>query len=180
MNKLEKKNILLLGGARSGKSDYAQRLADLPGKKVLFCATAEALDDDMMERISRHRALRPPGWDTIEAPLKVADTIGPRLTGCDTLILDCITLLVSNCLAHTPDIKKAEKSALDEISSLITLMSGKQCDFIIVTNEVGSGIVPANPLGRIYRDTLGRANQMLAAAADEVYMLFAGIPVKIK
>lgn len=176
MNKI----ILLLGGARSGKSAYAQELAGLAGSKVLFCATAEALDGEMQSRIKKHRMSRPPGWATFESSRDIGKALGPHASKYDVIIIDCITVLVANVMGDGTDTEKAESSVGAEILSLGELLKRRQSNYILVSNEVGSGIVPDNRLARLYRDELGRANQKLAAISDEVYLLTAGIPLKLK
>jgi adenosyl cobinamide kinase/adenosyl cobinamide phosphate guanylyltransferase len=170
--------ILVTGGARSGKSDFAQQLASrLGGDDVLFVATAEPADDEMARRIAAHKLARPAAWRTVEAPLGVARAIrqaGPARV----VVVDCLTLLVSNVLL-SPGEEAAREAALDdELAGLIE--AGGHATVIIVTNEVGLGIVPDNPLARLYRDLLGRANATLARAAREVYLLVSGLPIEIK
>lgn len=173
------KIILVTGGARSGKSSYAQQLASRIGKKILFCATAQPLDNEMKARIEVHRNSRPAGWDTLEANLRIGDSIKKAGEGYDTIIIDCITLLVANCFSgDDPAVWIAR--ALEEIADLTDLLILRQSNYIIVSNEVGNGIVPDNRIGREYRDTLGRANQMLASCADQVFLMVAGLPLKIK
>lgn len=172
--------VLILGGARSGKSSYAQELAGTMGGKVLFCATAEALDGEMRSRIEKHRRSRPPGWETLEAPRDVAAALGPRAPGYGAVIIDCITILVANAIGDSTEEEAAARSVSAEIASLTGMLKERQSYYILVSNEVGSGLVPDNQLGRVYRDELGRANQLLAAAADDVYLLTAGIPLKLK
>jgi len=170
----------VLGGARSGKSSYAQQVAAYRGGRVLFCATAQPLDEEMRERIQAHRQNRPPGWDTLEIKDGLASALAGKTGGYDTVILDCVTLLTANCIGESVDYGAAEKVVDAEIDSLIDLMSRAVCRFILVSNEVGGGIVPDNRLARVYRDALGRANQRLARAADEVILMTAGLPMKLK
>lgn len=159
---------LILGGARSGKSSFAQKLAE--GRKVLFVATAEALDDEMKARIEEHRRSRPSTWRTLEATARLGKKIAENAGDAEVIIIDCITMLVSNAL------RDAEK----EVDELIDCMNKVNADFIVISNEVGLGIVPENKLSREYRDTLGLVNQRLTECADEVFFMIAGIPVKIK
>ena len=180
MKKTRPKSILVTGGARSGKSAYAQQTAEKQGGRVLFCATAQALDDEMRARIHAHRESRPCGWDTLEAPINVAAQLEKSCAHYDTILVDCITLLVANCLGDGQPPAEAKKRALQEIRALASLLKKKDCNYILVTNEVGQGIVPDNALARLYRDVLGRANQILAAQADEVYLMTAGLPLRIK
>jgi adenosylcobinamide kinase/adenosylcobinamide-phosphate guanylyltransferase len=179
-----KQLIFILGGARSGKSAYAQRLAEeLGGSSVAYVATAEAGDEEMRARIATHRAERPAGWRTVE---------GPRLTGIDlaaatadarVVLLDCITLLVSNAVmaaGDDADSVAAEAAAGREVDALFAAYSTEDATWIVVSNEVGMGLVPPYPLGRVYRDALGRANQQIAAAADRVLLMVAGLPWELK
>ena len=176
----DKKILLVLGGARSGKSSYAQQVAAGLGDRVLFCATAQPLDGEMQERIQAHRQNRPPGWDTLEISDGLAAALAGRTGAYDAVIIDCITLLTANCIGEAMDYRSAEKAVDDEVDGLIDLMRRADCRFILVSNEVGGGIVPDNRLARVYRDALGRANQRLARAADEVILLTAGLPAKLK
>ncbi|UCD07966.1 MAG: bifunctional adenosylcobinamide kinase/adenosylcobinamide-phosphate guanylyltransferase [Dehalococcoidales bacterium] len=176
-------NILITGGARSGKSSYAQTLAEKSGEKVLFVATAEARDDEMRQRIETHKANRPDSWTTLESPTDVGRNIRENLEDNKIVLLDCITLLVNavfNQFGENLDEKQIEKAVIQEINELIDCMQSLDREFIIVTNEVGLGLVPANEAGRFYRDILGKANSILAAACDEVYLMVSGLPVKVK
>ena len=175
---------LILGGARSGKSTYAQKLArERGGDDVLFVATAQALDDEMAARIDAHRHDRPAAWRTLEAPRHAGEAITNAKPSAGVLV-DCLTLLVSNAvLAKGPEsasATEAEAAALVETEELIAAYQNGTASWIIISNEVGLGLVPPYPVGRAYRDALGRANQRLAAEADEVVLMVAGIPVKIK
>jgi adenosylcobinamide kinase/adenosylcobinamide-phosphate guanylyltransferase len=176
--------MLVLGGARSGKSTYAQQLAHtLGGDHVLFVATAQAGDADMAQRIARHRQSRPAAWRTIEAPRHVGQTIRNHLGDAATVLIDCLTLLVSNVvlsLGIPPDLGKAEAAIQDEIDTLVQACQASTATCIVVSNEVGLGLVPDTPLGRVYRDLLGRANQMLATHAQSVYFMIAGLAVDVK
>lgn len=174
------KNILILGGARSGKSNFALKLATRAGGKILFCATAEALDDEMKVRIRKHKKSRPQDCDTLEAPRDAGLKLAGLLHGYNVVIIDCITLLVANAMGDSTASKKAEKKVSSEINALLDCMQKSETSIILVSNEVGLGIVPENKLGRIYRDLLGRANQQLAAYSDEVYLMAAGIPLQVK
>ena len=175
-----KKTILILGGARSGKSTYAQQLASGMGEKVLFCATAEPLDDEMLHRIEEHKKSRPGSWETLEVSKGVARALNNLTSGYDAVIIDCITLLLSNCLQDEAESAQAERIVFEEIRDLIEFMDHKESNYILVSNEVGGGLVPDNALGRLYRDLLGKTNQLLTKAADEAYLMVAGIPLKVK
>jgi adenosylcobinamide kinase/adenosylcobinamide-phosphate guanylyltransferase len=177
------KSLLITGGARSGKSTYAQELARKSGTPVLFVATAEAGDEDMARRIEAHRKSRPAAWTTLEATSHLGHQISENIGQAGTVIIDCITLLVNNIFQpydETANAGQIEKAVVAEIEELIECIEHSDARFIIVTNEVGLGIVPADRVSRLYRDILGKANQMLAKHADEVYLLVAGIPMAVK
>lgn len=180
---MSKRLIFLLGGARSGKSHYAETWAREQGHKVLFVATAEAFDEDMRERIQIHQSDRPAHWQTLEAPYDTAQHIANYADDYDTLLLDCITLLGSNILLNLPESATQEDAnfaLLAQIDELLDVYKRSNATWLIVSNEVGMGIVPPTRLGRLYRDMLGRANQRLAQHADEVLLLVAGIAWKLK
>src|SRR5215216_2099585 len=177
------KITLILGGARSGKSSYAQRLAEEAGNSVTFVATAQALDDEMAARIQKHQAERPSGWQTLEIPFDIASCVHPIKS--KVVILDCITLLITNLLMQyvkddlvdeTPFLAAVHK----EMDELINALQEEQQNWLIVSNELGLGLVPPYQMGRVYRDALGWANQRLAREADQVIFMVAGIPTKIK
>jgi adenosylcobinamide kinase / adenosylcobinamide-phosphate guanylyltransferase len=180
MNNGNNKITLIIGGARSGKSNFAQEYASQIGGRVLFCATAEPLDGEMVARIEAHKKSRPPGWDTCEASINVGAALQKLAHKYDAVIIDCLTLLVSNCMGDGCSFEQSEHVVTEEIDRLIECLLQKNANYILVTNDVGSGLVPDNTLGRQYRDLLGRANQQLARCADEVYLMVAGLPVKIK
>lgn len=184
---MSKRCILITGGARSGKSRFAYELASKSGGKVLFVATAEAGDEEMKCRIEEHKRERPKDWSTLEATANIGSQIEQRIGSARTVIVDCITLLINNIFNRYGnqtderiDASLLKKEVEREINGLIECIEHSNADFIIVTNEVGLGLVPANKTGRIYRDLLGRANQMLAERTDKVYFMAAGLPVKIK
>ncbi len=174
---------LILGGARSGKSSYAQSLAEGTRKSVTFVATAQALDEEMSARIHKHRLARPASWQTLEIPRDVAQHV-PQIQS-EVVILDCLTLLINNLLMQfvkddlaqeAPFLQAIEK----EIDGLITGIRKKEQHWLIISNEVGLGLVPPYQMGRVYRDGLGWANQRLAREADRVIFMVAGIPTIIK
>ncbi len=179
--------VLILGGARSGKSDLAQKLAmDMP-EPVVFLATAEAGDGEMAQRIEAHRRARPSSWRTMETPLRVADALESGAGDAGTVIIDCVTLWVSNALGAAsplgwdqPDAAAARGVLEGELGALHDWYRGSRASLIVVSNEAGLGLVPSNPAGRAYRDLLGWANQRLAALATEVYLVVAGIPIDLK
>lgn len=169
--------ILVTGGTRSGKSSFAQTLAGAVKGRKAFIATAEPLDQEMKQRITRHRKKRPAGWDTIEEPLHLAKTLKRCGESYDVVLIDCLTLWISNLLVNK---SMNEKAILKKISTLIASCKEIPSRVVMVTNELGMGIVPANRLSRRYRDLVGKANQQIAAEADEVYFLVSGIPMKLK
>jgi adenosylcobinamide kinase / adenosylcobinamide-phosphate guanylyltransferase len=195
---------LVTGGARSGKSDYAERLArDLGGDDVTFIATATADDAEMAQRIARHRAERPAGWRTVEARRDAAAAV--RAATSRVVLLDCLTLLASNALldaeaaaadapgtrgegtgasgdtGHVLAADEAVRRAVRaEAAALVRAASERDFTLIVVTNEVGLGVVPATRLGRLFRDALGEANRIVAAAADQVILMVSGIPLEVR
>jgi adenosylcobinamide kinase / adenosylcobinamide-phosphate guanylyltransferase len=177
---LAKQIILLLGGARSGKSYYAQQLATKLGGNVLFVATGEALDEEMQDRIAQHQKDRPKTWRTLEITTGIGKGIEKQIGDAEVVLIDCLTLLISNLLRDEPDYPEAEKIVKSEINELIAVMDRLDASFVIVSNEVGMGLVPETKLGRIYRDLLGKANQLLANRATEVYLMVACLPVMVK
>ena len=178
------KSILITGGARSGKSHFAQELALKSVQPVLFVATATAGDEEMRQRIEEHRRSRPAGWRTLEVTTHVGNNIVDNIGDARTVVVDCITLLLNNVFSQyyneNMDDALVEKEAISEIGELTDCFDHSEASFIIVTNEIGLGLVPADKLSRLYRDLLGKANQTLAQRVDEVYLLVAGIPLLIK
>lgn len=231
---------LILGGARSGKSALAEKLASLrAGESVLYVATLLPYDQEMRDRIKQHRQQRPASWLTLEEPYNLRASLEKALENHTVVLLDCLTLWTSNLILResqlatdlierngmygeiyddevatrpaskrfmlpqldtdreeditsdlqyipplrpqaTPDYNRLEREILAELNELVQFLRQKKCGFIVVSNEVGLGLVPPYPIGRIYRDLLGRVNQQLAALADEVFMVYAGIPVELK
>lgn len=185
-----KRMILILGGARSGKSAYAEALASSIAREqpVLYVATATTGDDEeMRQRIAAHRANRPPYWWTVEAPLDPAGALERELAqvSAPVVLLDCVTLLAANLLfdgaPHDGNVDAAAGEALLEraLAALLALYRRSRFTLIAVSNEVGMGVVPAYPLGRVYRDVLGRANARLARVSDATLLMIAGMPVEI-
>ena len=180
---MAKRLIFLLGGARSGKSRYAETWARGQGERVLFVATAEPHDADMRARVAAHRQSRPADWHTLEAPRETARQIAACPFAHDTLLLDCLTLLTSNILLELPDSatqREANDAALAEVERLLEVYAASEASWLVVSNEVGMGVVPPTRLGVLYRDMLGRANQRVAQAADEVLLLVAGLAWRLK
>jgi adenosylcobinamide kinase/adenosylcobinamide-phosphate guanylyltransferase len=167
------RRVLVLGGARSGKSAFAEQLATACGPPVLYVATSRASDAEMAERIAHHRARRPPTWLTLEAPLDLA--AGVSVSGeVRTVLVEDLTLLLSNHMER--DTASAEARTVAEVEALVRL----EMNVLLVSNEVGMGLVPMDPLGRAFRDALGRVNQAAAAACAEVYFVAAGLPLQMK
>jgi adenosylcobinamide kinase/adenosylcobinamide-phosphate guanylyltransferase len=176
---------LLTGGVRSGKSARALALAHerSDGRPVLFVATAQAFDDEMRARIDVHRAERPSHWTTLEEPIALDTALSRRVVDerPAAVVIDCLTLWVSNILLTLEEHADVEGMVAHRTRALLDVLAEhSDTPTIIVTNEVGLGVVPATALGRRYRDALGRANQLVAAAADEVILLVSGIDVPIK
>lgn len=174
---------LITGGARSGKSSYALRLAEEIGKPVTFLATAQALDEEMSARIQKHRAERPAHWETLEVPFGIASCVGQIHS--EVVILDCITLLVTNLMMQyvKDDLVDEEPYMLavqKDIQELVAALHDQNREWYIVSNEVGLGLVPPYQMGRVYRDALGWANQQLAHVADRVIFMVSGIPMVVK
>ena len=186
------KLTLILGGACSGKSSYAERLAAEHGGQVLYVATAQPLDGEMTERIANHQKHRPANWRTLEIPSALGTFLlseaQSALLQSGVILVDCLTLLVSNLLLAvssrtdedlTVDETAATALVETEIQRLLEAVRAIPAEWIVVSNEVGLGLVPPYPLGRLYRDLLGRANQRLASQADQVIFMIAGIPLRL-
>ena len=166
-------SLFVLGGARSGKSLYAQARAEAAGSRPVFVATAEAFDDEMGERIARHRADRDARWTTVEAARDLPAAIDALNSRETALLVDCLTLWVSNMLLAEADISRASRQLCDAISRFDGTL-------ILVANEVGLGIVPDNALARAFRDAAGQLNQSVAATVQEVVLITAGLPLTLK
>ena len=167
----------MLGGVRSGKSRFAQRVAQNAGQ-VTFVATAERRDDaEMHAKIERHRAERPEAWTTIEEPFHLARTISAASEYSDLLLIDCLTLFAANLLEVCGEDDLRIQSEIDELCLALT---SPRCSIVLVSNEVGSGIVPAYELGRRFRDLVGEINQRVASVADTVLLMVAGLPLALK
>jgi adenosylcobinamide kinase/adenosylcobinamide-phosphate guanylyltransferase len=171
---------LVLGGARAGKSAFAERLAARHGPHVLYVATAEPLDDDMRARIAAHRAARPPAWRTVEAPLDPAAALHAVTGPVDAALLDCLTLWTSNLMLRAPGPADAERGAADALTALLDWQRAMGIPLYIVSNEVGLGVVPPTSLGRAFQDVLGRLNQRVAATAEQVYLVVAGLALDLR
>jgi adenosylcobinamide kinase/adenosylcobinamide-phosphate guanylyltransferase len=170
------KTIFITGGARSGKSRLGEELAHGYGAPLGYIATGCAGDAEMAERIARHRARRGPDWQTLEEPLDLVGVISAHDGYLNAFLVDCVTLWLTNLLLHHGD----ATPALEQVAALTRLMPGLTTPLILVSNEIGMGIVPDNHLARVFRDLAGEANELLAQAADEVYVMFSGLPLKLK
>ena len=172
-----KKKIFVLGGCRSGKSSFAlDKAQKFSGDKKVFIATCIPGDDEMRQRVERHQEERNRAWETVEAPLLLPEAITENSRRADVIIVDCLTLWVSNLLMEFDDSKKIEML----IPRLTQTIDKSNCPVVLVSNEVGQGIVPENKLSRQFRDLVGFVNQAVAGCADEVIWTVAGIPVKVK
>jgi adenosylcobinamide kinase/adenosylcobinamide-phosphate guanylyltransferase len=183
---------LILGGVRSGKSAFAVQLAERSDGRVLFLATMAPGDDEDRRRIRRHQMARPSHWQVVEEPLAVAEALLRWGPGFDIVILDCLTLWVARmmeaeCVRTPPDgnltpseLDRVEEAVVRRADDLLAAYAGQPFSLIVVTNEVGAGLVPTYPSGRLFRDLLGLANQRFAAQADTVYYLVAGLPLTLK
>ncbi|KQM22292.1 adenosylcobinamide kinase/adenosylcobinamide phosphate guanyltransferase [Novosphingobium sp. Leaf2] len=165
--------MLVLGGARSGKSRYAQSRAEAHAGTLAYIATAQALDGEMATRIARHRQDRGPRWITLEESLDLAGAIERASSQADAILVDCLTLWLSNLMMAQADLRQATQTLENAIAAC-------SCPLVLVSNEVGLGIVPDNALARAFRDEAGRLNQAIAAQADEAQFIAAGLPLRLK
>jgi adenosylcobinamide kinase / adenosylcobinamide-phosphate guanylyltransferase len=170
-----KEIVLVLGGARSGKSSWALKYTENHYDAYMFLATAEIMDDEMAERVRLHKEDRGPQWKLREEPLAIAEVLKTDCEGVNAVLMDCMTIWLSNVL-----LQKGEERVPSYQNGLLEALSRSTQSIIIVSNEVGSGIVPEHPLGRLYRDMAGSWNQKLAAIADKVVMIVAGLPIYLK
>ena len=172
-----KEVIFVIGGCRSGKSRHALETADgISANQKIFIATCIPRDAEMKQRVERHQKERRQNWQTVEAPVHLAQAIIGNSRQADVLLVDCLTLWISNLLMETDN----DEKILKQIRSLTYACASVSCPVILVSNEVGAGIVPENKLARRFRDLVGSANQAVAAQADRVVWMVAGIPVRIK
>jgi adenosylcobinamide kinase/adenosylcobinamide-phosphate guanylyltransferase len=183
------KITFITGGARSGKSRFAEELLKNQDS-VVYLATSEAFDEEMKDRIAKHKSMRNPAWSTVEAYKDLDVVLEKAIQNKKSILIDCLTIMVSNLLVlgNTIDwdtvgittVNNIEKGVQTEINKLLGFARGFDGETIIVSNELGMGVVPPAPLGRYYRDIAGRVNQIVADAADSVYFVVSGIPLKIK
>ena len=167
----------MIGGCRSGKSHQALRTAEILDRdRHVFIATCIPYDDEMKQRVARHREERSRHWQTVEAPIHLPAAIAETGQEAGVILVDCLTLWINNLLMEKHD----SEQILDQVQSLTRAVEAAACPIILVSNEVGTGIVPENKLARLYRDLIGSANQAVAECADQVIWMVAGIPVTIK
>lgn len=169
----QNRSVFILGGARSGKSRFAEQLAVNAGGDLHYLATGRAWDDEMEERIGHHQARRGEEWTTHEAPVDIAAVLGRLDAPENVILIDCLTLWLTNLMMENADIEAA-------FDALVSAIASAKAELILVSNEVGLGIVPENRMAREFRDHAGRLHQRIAAIADEVYFVAAGLPLKMK
>lgn len=175
------KTIFITGGARSGKSRFAEQLAIEFGTPLCYLATAQSLDSEMSERIKMHQQRRGNIWQTIEEPLHLTQTLACCDSNYSAVMVDCLTLWLTNLLLLYEDLgEQAEERIMDDVHRLAATLRGMTTPVILVSNEVGMGIVPEHRLGRVFRDIAGQTNQIMAAAAGEAWLVASGIPLKLK
>lgn len=168
--------ILVLGGCRSGKSGHALQQAEAIGNRRLFVATCVPHDDEMQSRVDRHRQERSAAWNTLEIPVDLTGAITQHSVSADVMLIDCLTLWLNNLLMEN----RNTETIKIEIDALAGAVKNAECALILVSNEVGGGIVPENPMARLYRDLAGWTNQAMAKVCSQVVWTIAGIPVTIK
>ena len=177
--------VLVTGGARSGKSSFAERYVAAHGERIAYIATAQIFDDEMRYRVKLHRERRPASWQTYEAPLSAETAIAEAAKTHDTLLFDCLTVYLSNLLCQLPEEQIRDEAAVyrlaqDAAAKLIAAAQASGALCVFVTNEVGAGIVPENALARLYRDIAGLTNQAFARAAEAVYLTVSGMAINLK
>jgi adenosylcobinamide kinase/adenosylcobinamide-phosphate guanylyltransferase len=182
--------VLVTGGARSGKSTYAENLAKKGSDKVLYLATAIPFDDEMKDRVKKHKESRPKLWGTFEGYKDLENIFSKEAFSYDIILLDCVTIMVNNLMfdamgdsidsLNEEELNDIEKSILFQISKFLHAAENTNKTIILVTNEIGYGIVPEYKLARVFRDIAGRVNQYIAQKANEVYLIVCGFPVKVK
>ena len=181
--------ILVTGGARSGKSNFAESLCIKQNNRTAYIATSIPFDDEMKNRVKKHQESRPQEWKTYEIYKDIYSIVEELDNNHDTVIMDCVTLMVNNLMftygievdkATSQELNELEEYIKEQIKKLMEAIKKTNLYFVIVSNEVGMGIVPENKLSRIYADFVGRANQLIAKYSDEVYFVVSGIPMKVK
>ena len=181
--------VLVTGGARSGKSAFAETLAARRGERVVYVATATAGDTEMADRIAHHRARRPASWRTVEAPLEIVTGLAAVDAGIEAVLVDCLAVWAANRLLALGEpaedgwwdrVGALERVLTEELDRVVTTGLASPWELVLVTNEVGFGVVPPTELGRAYRDLLGRLNQAVAARADAVFLVVAGLAIEVK
>lgn len=184
---MKSKIILCTGGSRSGKSQFAERYTLAQKGQKLYIATAQIYDDEMVERVARHQARRGSQWLNLEIPLNIAAQWEDVAAKADVILIDCLTMFVTNYLMKFPELEQAEvreklrRVVLSEVENLLEkIKDSHDKKVVFVTNELGLGIVPADTMTRVFRDIAGEVNQIVAAAADEVYLSISGITIEIK
>jgi adenosylcobinamide kinase / adenosylcobinamide-phosphate guanylyltransferase len=171
------KSVFVIGGCRSGKSSYALELAErMPGNRRIFLATCVPRDDEMKQRVARHKLERSDQWEALEIPVQIPEAIEKYSPDADVMLVDCLTLWMSNLLLEETDMD----GILHHVKLLTRAVEASRCPVILVSNEIGTGVVPENDLARFFRDAVGFANQSVAACCDRVIWTIAGIPVTIK
>ena len=173
---MDKRLIFVTGGCRSGKSQFALDYANRHFRKKVYLATCEVLDEEMAKRIEDHKKKRGMDWQTVEEPIKIAEAIGQHGKSVEVVLLDCVTLWLSNLLMR----QKNDHEIVKEVGGLIDTVKQSQASIIFVSNEVGMGLVPVEPLGRRFRDLAGMANQKIAEVAQTVIFMVSGIPMFLK
>lgn len=168
------KLIFITGGARSGKSDFALKLGEGIGDDLTYIATCQPLDDEMRERIRLHRERRGDKWKTVEEPFEIDSHVKSNGKEGSVVLIDCLTIYISNLLMNN------DENVKEKIDSVIACLKNSKSTAIIVSNEVGMGIVPDNEISRVFRDESGIANQKFTKESDEAYMMVSGIPIRIK
>lgn len=171
-----KKKILITGGCRSGKSRFALNYANQHFSEKLYLATCEVLDEEMARRVEHHKKMRGPEWQTVEEPVEIVDKIRQHGNVAEVILIDCLTIWLSNLLIKWDN----DLRTMEETDRLIHIIKESQTSFILVSNEVGMGIVPADPLGRRFRDLSGMMNQRMAEIMDTVIFMVSGIPIFLK
>jgi len=184
------KIVLVTGGARSGKSTFGEKYIAELASRIAYIATAIPFDDEMKSRILHHRDSRPQEWTTVEKYFEIDRVIPSIAVEHNGIILDCVTLMVSNMMLEAPDVdwenpdpskvNDIQEAALTHAKAIVEALRASSMSGVLITNEIGMGIVPENPMARAFRDIAGRVNQAIAAMSDEVWLLVSGIPVKIK